>query len=81
MEAALQTCIEAVLRDRKMAVMTHIGDPQIWYDTKYADTAKYGTRDDHYQMWENVSHFLMMEKPREFNAALTVFLQQNQLLD
>ncbi len=34
-----------------------------------------------YQMWENVSHFLMMEKPREFNAALTVFLQQNQLLD
>jgi len=32
-----------------------------------------------YQVWENVSHFLMMEKPREFNAALTVFLQQNQL--
>src|SRR5229473_991164 len=24
-----------------------------------------------YQVWENVSHFLMMEKPREFNAALT----------
>jgi len=42
------------VRDRKMAVMTHIGDPQIWYDSKYADTAKYGTRDDHYQMWENV---------------------------
>ena len=42
------------VRDRKMAVMTHIGDPQIWYDTKYSDTAKYGTRDDHYQMWENV---------------------------
>ena len=42
------------VRDRKMAVMTHIGDPQIWYETKYADTAKYGTRDDHYQMWENV---------------------------
>ncbi len=41
-------------RDRKMAVMTHVGDPQIWYDTKYADTAKYGARDDHYQMWENV---------------------------
>src|SRR5437899_4750356 len=32
-----------------------------------------------YQVWENVSHFLMME-PRELNAALTVFLQQNQLL-
>jgi pimeloyl-ACP methyl ester carboxylesterase len=32
-----------------------------------------------YQMWENVSHFLMMEKPREFNAALIAFLQQNRL--
>jgi pimeloyl-ACP methyl ester carboxylesterase len=34
-----------------------------------------------YQMWENVSHFLMMEKSREFNAALLKFLEQNQLLD
>ncbi len=40
--------------DRGMAIMTHIGDPEIWYQTKYTDTAKYGTRDDHYQMWENV---------------------------
>jgi len=34
-----------------------------------------------YQVWENVSHFVMTEKPRDFNAALLVFLQQNQLLD
>jgi pimeloyl-ACP methyl ester carboxylesterase len=34
-----------------------------------------------YQVWENVSHFLMMDKPREFNGAVTVFLQQNHLLD
>ena len=33
-----------------------------------------------YQMWENVSHFLMMEKPREFNAAVLKFLEQNQLV-
>jgi pimeloyl-ACP methyl ester carboxylesterase len=33
-----------------------------------------------YQVWENVSHFLMMEKPREFNAAALKFLQDNQLL-
>jgi len=32
-----------------------------------------------YQVWENVSHFLMMEKPREFNAAVLKFLEQNQL--
>ena len=34
-----------------------------------------------YQLWENVSHFLMMEKPREFNAAVLKFLDQNHLLD
>jgi len=33
-----------------------------------------------YQVWENVSHFLMMERPREFNAAVLKFLQQNQLI-
>jgi pimeloyl-ACP methyl ester carboxylesterase len=33
-----------------------------------------------YQLWENVSHFLMMEKPREFNAAVLKFLEQNQFI-
>ncbi|MEY2526431.1 MAG: hypothetical protein QOE73_1202, partial [Verrucomicrobiota bacterium] len=33
-----------------------------------------------YQVWENVSHFVMMEKPREFNQALTAFLEKNKLL-
>ncbi|HJT44946.1 MAG TPA: alpha/beta hydrolase [Chthoniobacterales bacterium] len=33
-----------------------------------------------YQIWENVSHFVMMEKPREFNAAVLKFLEENQLL-
>jgi pimeloyl-ACP methyl ester carboxylesterase len=32
-----------------------------------------------YQIWENVSHFLMMEKPREFNGAVLKLLEQNQL--
>jgi pimeloyl-ACP methyl ester carboxylesterase len=32
-----------------------------------------------YQVWENVSHFLMMERPREFNAAVLNFLEQNHL--
>ena len=39
---------------RKMAIMTHIGDPETWYQGKYADVAKYGTREDHYKMWESV---------------------------
>ena len=39
---------------RKMAIMTHIGDPDLWYGGKYADAAKYGTRDEHYRMWEGL---------------------------
>jgi len=39
---------------RKMAIMTHVGDPDAWYHGKYADASKYGTRDDHYKMWEAV---------------------------
>ncbi len=39
---------------RKMGIMTHVGDPDNWYAGKYADAAKYGTRQQHYQMWENV---------------------------
>lgn len=43
---------EAVARG--MILMSHVGDPDTWYRGKYSDTAKYGTRDDHYAMWEGV---------------------------
>ena len=33
-----------------------------------------------YEVWENVSHFLMMEKPREFNDALLAFMRKHLLL-
>ena len=33
-----------------------------------------------YHMWEGVAHFLMMEKPKEFNAAVIAFLDKNALL-
>jgi pimeloyl-ACP methyl ester carboxylesterase len=33
-----------------------------------------------YQMWDGVSHFLMMEKPKDFNEALAAFLSKNKLL-
>jgi pimeloyl-ACP methyl ester carboxylesterase len=32
-----------------------------------------------YQTWEGVSHFLMMEKPGEFNAAVIAFLEKHGL--
>ncbi len=33
-----------------------------------------------FYMWEGVGHFLMMEKPKEFNAAVVAFLDKNKLL-
>lgn len=33
-----------------------------------------------FQMWEGVAHFLMMEKPKEFNAAVIQWLDKNNLL-
>jgi pimeloyl-ACP methyl ester carboxylesterase len=33
-----------------------------------------------YYMWADVSHFLMMEKPQEFNQTLEGFLSKNRLL-
>jgi hypothetical protein len=43
---------EAVARG--MILMSHVGDPDTWYNGKYAqDVKKFGTREEHYQMWEN----------------------------
>ena len=33
-----------------------------------------------YQMWEGVGHFLMMERPKEFDAAVIAFLDKHALL-
>ena len=33
-----------------------------------------------FHMWDNVGHFLMMEKPKEFNAAVIAWLDKNALL-
>jgi len=37
---------------RGMILMSHVGDPDTWYNGKYTDHAKYGTREEHYQIWE-----------------------------
>ena len=38
--------------DRGMILMSHVGDPDTWYNKKY-DPAKYGTREEHYRLWED----------------------------
>ncbi len=39
---------------RGMMLMSHIGDPDSWYEKKYTDHAKFGTRDEHFAMWEKL---------------------------
>ncbi|MGC4034106.1 MAG: amidohydrolase family protein [Tepidisphaeraceae bacterium] len=38
---------------RGMILMTHVGDPDTWYRDKYTDHAKFGTREEHYRIWED----------------------------
>ena len=38
---------------RKMILMSHVGDPDLWYQKQYADTGKFGDRERHYEIWEN----------------------------
>lgn len=33
-----------------------------------------------FQMWDRVGHFIMMEKPKEFNETVVAFLDKNKLL-
>ena len=33
-----------------------------------------------FHMWDDATHFLMMEKPKEFNASVSAFLEKNKLL-
>ena len=34
-----------------------------------------------FYMWDGVGHFLMMEKPKDFNEAVVEFLNKNKLLN
>lgn len=46
--------IQKILReaiDRNMIVMTHVGDPDTWYQNKYTDREKFGDRERHYEIW------------------------------
>jgi pimeloyl-ACP methyl ester carboxylesterase len=33
-----------------------------------------------YQVWDGVSHFLMMDEPQKFNDAVMAFLKKNKLV-
>lgn len=51
-----------------------------WWGPDTKDSFKAIAPNIDFRMWTGVSHFLMMEKPKEFNAAVNAFVEQNKLL-
>jgi hypothetical protein len=43
-----------LVQDLGMIFMTHVGDPDTWFQTKYKDEKKYGLKSQHYEMFEEV---------------------------
>lgn len=56
-----------------------IADSPNWPKTIEADYKVFVPRLE-LQRWSGVSHFLMMEKPKEFNSAVLEFVKKNKLL-
>jgi len=52
---------------------------QPFWNAEYETFVRGLVPDLNYQTWEGVSHFLMMDKPNEFNAAVTAFLEKHGL--
>jgi pimeloyl-ACP methyl ester carboxylesterase len=52
---------------------------QPFWSAEYEQFVRGIVPDLDYQVWEGVSHFLMMEQPAKFNAALMAFLEKHQL--
>jgi pimeloyl-ACP methyl ester carboxylesterase len=52
---------------------------QPFWNAEYEQFVRGIVPDLDYQVWERVSHFLMMEQPAKFNAALIAFLEKHRL--
>ncbi|MFO0837110.1 MAG: amidohydrolase family protein [Phycisphaerae bacterium] len=63
--AFIRPVIEAAL-ELDYEFMVHVGDPTVWWRTKYADTAKYGTKEEQYPP---LRWFLRHVAPRRVIAA------------
>jgi pimeloyl-ACP methyl ester carboxylesterase len=62
----------------KVPVLMILAKQPAW-STEYEEFVRGLVPDLDYQMWEGVSHFLMMEQPEKFNAALVAFLEKKKL--
>jgi pimeloyl-ACP methyl ester carboxylesterase len=62
----------------KVPVLMILAKQPAW-TTEYEEWVRGLVPNLDYQMWTGVSHFLMMEEPARFNAALTAFLEKHKL--
>ena len=74
------TLDEALWKPDKISVpVLMILAKQPAWSAEYEQFARSIVADLDCQMWEGVSHFLMMEQPERFNAALVAFLEKRKL--
>lgn len=55
--AYLRPVIDAA-RDLGYAFMVHVGDPSVWWNTRYADVARYGTKAEQYPQLEWLADYV-----------------------
>jgi pimeloyl-ACP methyl ester carboxylesterase len=51
------------------------------WDAEYEKSVRELVPGIDYQMWEGVSHFLMMDDPQKFNDTVLEFLKKNNLIE
>ena len=61
-----------------MPVLMVMAKQPLW-SAEYEQFVRGIVPDLDYQVWEGVSHFLMMEQPERFNSALISFIEKQQL--
>ncbi len=83
---AIDGSIAGLLQERQLMahkitvpVLAILADSGPWKPTTEAMVRSAAPRLD-YRIWPGVSHFLMMEKPTEFNATVNDFIVKNKLL-
>jgi pimeloyl-ACP methyl ester carboxylesterase len=62
--------------DKVNAPLAVINAPSLWWSNGYENYVRSLTPQSDYLVMEGVGHFLMLEKPAEFNATLSAMLQK-----
>jgi pimeloyl-ACP methyl ester carboxylesterase len=80
--SALEAMIdEAIWKEDKISAPTlAVMAKRPQWDTEYEKSVRNQVPDIDYQMWEGVSHFLMMDAPQKFNDTVLAFLKRNKAI-